>query len=208
MEKLLQEIKKLKKGSIGRIVAKRVGEFKRMGKKPGKEIFKELCFCLLTANYSAEGGIRIQKEIGDGFLRLGEKALAKKLKALGHRFPNTRAKFIAEARKNAGKMKKVVFSFGNGKEAREWLVKNVKGLGYKEASHFLRNVGFMDVAIVDFHIVDLLAKNRIIKKPKTMTKKKYLEIEKVLEKLAKKSGLEPGELDLYLWYMETGKVLK
>jgi len=41
-----------------------------------------------------------------------------------------------------------------------------------------------------------------------MTKKKYLEIEKVLEKLAKKSGLEPGELDLYLWYMETGKVLK
>jgi len=208
MEKLLQEIKKLKKGSIGRIVAKRVGEFKRMGKKPGKEIFKELCFCLLTANYSAEGGIRIQKEIGDGFLRLGEKALAKKLKALGHRFPNTRAKFIAEARKNAGKMKKVVFSFGNGKEAREWLVKNVKGLGYKEASHFLRNVGFMDVAVVDFHIVDLLAKNKIIKKPKTMTKKKYLEIEKVLEKLAKKSGLEPGELDLYLWYMETGKVLK
>jgi len=208
MEKLLQEIKKLKKGSIGRIVAKRVGEFKRMGKKPGKEIFKELCFCLLTANYSAKGGIRIQKEIGDGFLRLGEKALAKKLKALGHRFPNTRAKFIAEARKNAGKMKKVVFSFGNGKEAREWLVKNVKGLGYKEASHFLRNVGFMDVAVVDFHIVDLLAKNKIIKKPKTMTKKKYLEIEKVLEKLAKKSGLEPGELDLYLWYMETGEVLK
>lgn len=209
MEKLLREIKKLKRGRIGRVVAERADEFKRMGKKPCKEIFKELCFCLLTANYSAEGGIRIQRAIGDGFLKLKEKALAKKLKKLGHRFPNMRAKFIVEARKKCAKdIKRIVFSFGNGKEAREWLVKNVKGLGYKEASHFLRNVGFMDVAIVDFHIVDLLAKNKIIKKPKTMTKKKYLEIEKVLEKLAKKAGLELGELDLYLWYMETGKVLK
>ena len=120
-----------------------------------------------------------------------------------------RAKFIAEARKKCAKdIKKIVFSFENGKEAREWLVNNIKGLGYKEASHFLRNVGFMDVAIVDFHIVDLLAKNKIIKKPKTMTKKKYLEIEEVLEKLSKKLGLELGELDLYLWWMETGKALK
>ncbi|MGB9719692.1 MAG: N-glycosylase/DNA lyase [Candidatus Anstonellales archaeon] len=208
MKKLLKEIRKLKKSRIGTVIVKRVKEFKRLGKSSSREIFKEMCFCFLTANYSAEGGIRIQREIGNGFLTLKEKALVKKLKKLGHRFPNTRARFIAEARKYTGKIKKIVFSFENGKEAREWLVKNVKGLGYKEASHFLRNVGFMDLAIVDFHIVDLLAKNRIIKRPKAITRKKYLEIEKVLERLARNTGLELGELDLYLWYMETGKVLK
>lgn len=191
------------------MISARVKEFKKLGKKSSREIFKELCFCLLTANYSAEGGIRIQKKIGNGFLRLDEKALAKKLKKLGHRFPNARAEFIAEARrKYADRIKKIIFSFKNGKEAREWLVKNVKGLGYKEASHFLRNVGFMDVAIVDFHIIDLLVRNGVIDKPKTITKKKYFEIEKVLEKIADKTGLELGELDLYLWYMETGRILK
>ncbi|MEM2947973.1 MAG: N-glycosylase/DNA lyase [Candidatus Anstonellales archaeon] len=209
MKKILEKIKRLRKGRVKKLIDKRVKEFKRAGKSSKQRIFSELCFCILTANYSAEGGIRIQKEIGDGFLKMGEKALAKKLKKLGHRFPNTRAKFIVEARKKfAKKIKEIVFSFDDGREAREWLVKNVKGLGYKEASHFLRNVGFMDLGIVDFHIVDLLVKNRMIKKPKTITRKKYFEIEDVLKKLAERTGLEPGELDLYLWYIETGKVLK
>ena len=91
---------------------------------------------------------------------------------------------------------------------REWIVKNVRGLGYKEASHFLRNIGFDDYAIIDFHIVDILTDHKIIKKPKTLTKGKYLEIEDLLRNLANKTGLTLAELDLYLWYMETGKILK
>ena len=78
----------------------------------------------------------------------------------------------------------------------------------KEASHFLRNVGFEDYAIIDFHIIDILEKYGLIEKPKTMTKNKYLEIEDILKKLAKKVNLSLAELDLYLWYKETGKVLK
>ncbi len=38
--------------------------------------------------------------------------------------------------------------------------------------------------------------------------KKYLEIEKKLKKLAEQCSISLGELDLYLWYLETGKVLK
>ncbi|MDX1799069.1 MAG: N-glycosylase, partial [Candidatus Lokiarchaeia archaeon] len=91
---------------------------------------------------------------------------------------------------------------------REWIVKNVKGIGYKEASHFLRNIGYTEYAIVDFHIVDLLVKYNIIEKPKTMTKSKYLEIEKVLKSIGKELELNMAELDLYLWYLETGKILK
>ena len=96
----------------------------------------------------------------------------------------------------------------SNKSLREWLVKNIKGLGYKEASHFLRNIGFDDYAIIDFHIVDLLVKYNIIQKPKSLTKQKYLEIEEKLRKIAKKTNLTLAELDLYLWYMETGKILK
>ena len=100
---------------------------------------------------------------------------------------------------------------GTGKERREKLVKDIKGLGMKEASHFLRNIGFKDVAIVDFHIIDLLNREKLVnfdRKKGGLSKQKYLEIEKVLEDLGKKVGLDLAELDLYLWYMETGKVLK
>ncbi len=204
---LLERIEEIKP-KITPIVFSRMEEFKKLGKSSSEEIFKELCFCILTANYSAEGGIKIQKEIGDGFLTLSEKELARGLKELGHRFPNTRAKYIVEARKFAHNLKQILARFHDGKSARDWLVKNVKGLGMKEASHFLRNIGYNDVAIIDFHIIDLLVREGLIERPKTLTKKRYLEIEKLLESIARKLSLSLGELDLYLWYLETGKILK
>jgi len=98
---------------------------------------------------------------------------------------------------------------GNGgKNLREWIVKNIKGIGYKEASHFLRNIGYDEYAIVDFHIVDLLVKHDIVEKPKSMTKTKYLEIEEILKTIGNRVNLNMAELDLYLWYLETGKILK
>ena len=74
--------------------------------------------------------------------------------------------------------------------------------------NMLRNIGYKKLAIIDFHIIDILEKYGLIEKPKTMTKNKYLEIEDILKKLAKKVNLSLAELDLYLWYKETGKVLK
>ena len=98
--------------------------------------------------------------------------------------------------------------FPDKKALREWIINNVNGIGLKESSHFLRNIGFDEYAIIDFHIIDLLVKYDIITKPKTITKNKYLEIEKILGKIAKQTDLTLAELDLYLWYMETGKILK
>lgn len=198
----------IKNDAIKDLVDRRLAEFKRLGRKSDEDIFKELCFCLLTANYSAEGGIRIQQAIGDGFLSLPEKQLAVKLKKLGYRFPNVRASFIVQARKHASGLKKTLSSFSDESDARHWLAKNVKGLGYKEASHFLRNIGYDNLAIVDFHIVDYLQSFGLVDKPKTMTPKKYFEIEEVLKDVAAKSSMSLAELDLYMWYCETGKILK
>jgi N-glycosylase/DNA lyase len=198
----------LTNGEMRNVVDARIREFRELGRKDGKEIFKEMCFCILTANLSAQGGMRIQEVIGDGFLYMPENELAERLKTLGHRYPSARAKYIVEARKHAGSLKRIIENSRSGSEMREWLVRNVKGLGYKEASHFLRNIGYTDVAILDFHVIDILERCGAIKRPKTLTKNRYLEIERVLDGFAKKNGMNLAELDLYLWYVETGKVLK
>lgn len=195
-------------GDMKKVVDARISEFAELGRKDEKAIFSEMCFCILTANYSAEGGIRIQKALGNGFATLPEATLASRLKALGHRYPNARAKYIVEARKHLGSLKRIVSSASDDAGLREWLVTNVKGLGYKEASHFLRNIGFTDLAILDFHIIDILERCGAIQRPKTLTKNKYLEIERVLKGFAARIGVNLAELDLYLWYLETGKMLK
>ncbi len=203
---LIKEVKHLMNSPVKSVVDQRIKEF-REPKSPEK-IFSELCFCILTANFNAERCIRIQEEMGDGFLSMGKRELAKKLKEMGHRFPNKRAEYIVEARKKLPELINILNSEKNGFEIREWLVKNIKGLGYKEASHFLRNIGYSDLAILDFHILNLLEKYGIVKKPKTLTRRKYLEIERKLKSIVEKLDISLAELDLYLWYMETGKVLK
>jgi len=208
IKNLFDSVEKLKNSEVKKIVDTRIKEFEEIGKKSSNEIFKELCFCILTANFNAEKSIKIQKEIDCGFLTLNEPQLTKKLEELGHRYPNARAKYSIEARIYKDSLKDIIKSFNDKNELREWLVNNVKGIGYKEASHFLRNIGYTNFAILDFHIIDLLVKYNLIKKPKTLTKRKYFEIEDILKEIAKKLNLSLAELDLYLWYMETGKILK
>ena len=208
-ESLLDIVRSLAESHIGRKVKLRMEEFRRLGKLGSdKDLFIELCFCILTARSSAERCIRIQEEIDEGFLTMPEEILARELKRLGHPYPYIRARYIVEARRHLPKLRWLINSFDNSEEARRWLIENVKGLGYKEASHFLRNVGFKDVAIIDFHVLNLLARYGIIEKPRTLTPKKYRKIESILKNIASKLNIPLGELDLYLWYMETGKILK
>jgi len=106
-------------------------------------------------------------------------------------------------------IKEIIGRIGGAKQAREWLVKNVKGIGYKEASHFLRNVGFDNLAILDRHVLSVLHEYGLIDEvPRSLTCGRYLEIEEKLVELSEKLGLTLGELDLYLWYLKTGEVLK
>jgi len=208
VEELIRSIEELKRSHVRTLVKKRISEFKKLGEEESRELFKELCFCILCANFSAERSIKIQKEIDEGFLTLSESKLAEKLRETGHRFPRARAAYIISARKYSSCLKKIIGSSMDLKEIREWFVKNIRGVGLKEASHFLRNIGYTEFAILDFHVLDLLARYGIIEKPRTLTSKRYLQIEEKLREIAKRANLNMAELDLYLWYMETGKVLK
>ena len=93
-------------------------------------------------------------------------------------------------------------------ELRDWLVENIKGYGYKEASHFLRNIGLGEqLAILDVHILRELSENGLISKDEKMkglSPKLYLETEKTFVGLAKKLGLKPAELDIAVWLARSG----
>ncbi len=136
----LSQITNLRDSEINKVVNSRLKEFEN-----NKEWFSELCFCILTANSKAQTAINIQNEIGEkGFLGLSEKKLSSVIKKNKHRFHNNKAKYIVEARKFSD-IKNILKNLGEF-EAREFLVKNIKGLGYKESSHFLRNVGYKNLS--------------------------------------------------------------
>lgn len=182
----------------------RLQEFKALGQKSNNEWFSELCFCLLTANSKAITAIQIQKNVGEeGFFKKTEEELSFVIRKNKHRFHNKKSEFIILARKYRN-IKDLITPLPSSK-AREFLVKNIKGLGFKEASHFLRNVGRDDVAIIDRHILRFMnSENMISDIPKSITPKKYVEFEGML----KQFNVPLDLLDLVIWHQVTGVVLK
>jgi N-glycosylase/DNA lyase len=205
MKKLFDAIKNLKI-EIGKKVESKLKEFEKNFSLSAEQKFLELCFCILVANSSMGKTLQIWKKINAGFLNLPKHDLKERLKNFGYRFYNKRAEYIVETRKLIPEIEKILKN-KDEERIREWLVENVKGIGWKEASHFLRNLGFKNFAILDRHVLRILYENGIIKEiPKTLSKKKYLEIEKKLQDIAKTLNITPAELDLYLFYLDTKKI--
>ncbi|MCF7800054.1 N-glycosylase/DNA lyase [Candidatus Babeliales bacterium] len=208
MKKLLEKILKNLDQNLKDQIEAQLKYFNELNKSDNLTWFSELCFCLLTANSKAQTAINIQTEInGIGFVKKTQTEIAYTIKKHGHRFHNIKTKYIFLAREFIeikDIVKKIEKNIGIF-EARNFLVSNIKGLGYKESSHFLRNVGYHDFAIIDRHILRFLHQNNFIKEiPKTITSKKYLEFENIL----KKFEIPLDRLDLILWAHMTGKVLK
>lgn len=185
-------------------IAERLSEFAEVRRAHNEIWFSELCFCLLTANAQAQKAINIQKEIGPhGFINYSLEKITDIIYKHRHRFHNKKAEFIVSARAHSDI--KYQLCEMNTTEAREFLVTNIKGMGYKEASHFLRNVGYNDCAIIDRHILRFMLHNKLIDEiPKTITVKNYLAFEEIL----KKFGKPLDEVDLRIWCHMTGSVLK
>jgi N-glycosylase/DNA lyase len=102
-------------------------------------------------------------------------------------------------------------SFTDPLERRDWLARErrIKGLGYKEASHFLRNIGLPGYGILDKHILRSLAEVGVVESPQPpATRARYLETEERLRRFARDLRIDFDELDLVLWSMKTGEILK
>ncbi len=203
----MESLEQLINSPFRREVDQKIQEFQSYVRKEGEEIFFELCYCFLTANTSAELGIRMQKELGlKPFIEDSREILTAKLKGAHYRFYNTRGRFITENRWVIHELP-VLLNHPDPWVSREFLVENVRGIGYKEASHFLRNTGVFDFAILDKHIIRMLDRNFALS-GKPLSRKLYLKYERKFKKISESFGMKPGILDLYMWKMATGKLIK
>ena len=196
-------------------IKKRLNEFKEIFNQPDEVIFEELSFCILTANASAQMGINSVNAIRSVLFDGSAKKIMYKLKGK-HRFWRTRARYIFHTReylkdKFDFRLKGKILSLKERNVLRDFFAENrdIKGLGYKEASHFLRNIGFKGYAILDKHIINCLFELNLIREPiRPKNKKQYLEIENILKSFSHSIGIDMDELDLLFWSRKTGKILK
>ncbi|MBI2675825.1 MAG: N-glycosylase/DNA lyase [Candidatus Aenigmarchaeota archaeon] len=203
----LLDLYRLKKEDI----RAKLDSFRAFKSKTKDDIFLELCFCLLTPQSKALAADKAMKQlVQHGFPHNFDIRLSGKiLKNSGVRFHKNKSACLSLARDRHMK-NDLRFPIGQPIESREWLVDSIKGMGYKEASHFLRNIGYgEDLAILDRHILRNLEGLGVIEEsPKSMTRRKYMEIEGRMREFASRLGIGLAELDLLLWSKETGFIFK
>ena len=196
-------------------IEQRLRDFRNVYGESDEKIFEELCFCLMTPQTKAKSAAKDIDKLKEKNLLLTGSAEQLKPWMASIRFNNNKSQYIVEAREMFSengqvKIKEKLEQLGSPLAMREWLVKNVKGYGLKEASHFLRNIGFGDdIAILDRHILKHLVRNEVIPEtPKSLTEKKYLEIEEKMKRFASQAGIPMAHLDLVWWSEETGEIFK
>lgn len=197
-------------------IRRRLAEFEDIWKRGSDErLWEEMVFCFFTGGCSAKMGLRSIEAVRPLLQKGSYEELSRALSGV-HRYPFARAGYVVASREFLQdhcdmRLREKLESFSNDLERRDWLVreKRIKGLGYKEASHFLRNIGLKGYAILDKHILRSMAELEIISDPKPPnTRAKYLTIEEKLKKLAHLTGIDFDELDLVLWSLKTGEILK
>lgn len=190
-------------------IQKRLSKFAAV---PSSEYFYELLYCLMTPQTRAESADKVVEDLK----RLSfqnqtfnpEPLLRNKNNYI--RFHKTKSKHLLKVKEEFPAILSALLNGSSPPELREWLVKNVKGLGYKEATHFLRNIGKNGgLTILDRHILRNLKRYGALRAlPKSLSRKQYLSIEKRFVKFSQTIGIPIDELDLLFWSMETGAIRK
>ncbi len=198
----------------------RIKEFQELREAPEERLFRELVFVILTSQSSARSSWDAAEKLDQlELLREPERSeIAAVLEDHGIRYEERKASYIVENRKKlshptledpSGSLKlRERIDPEDLDSTREWLVENLKGIGWKGASHFLRNIGYGNsFAIISGHIVSQLSEAGIIEE-RPSNREQYLRAEKKLQDLSRELDIPVQELDLVLWSMETGEVFK
>lgn len=196
----------------------RLDEFQEIWREGSDEqLWEELVFCIFTAGASARMGFRAVQAIRPLLMDGKAEEMTRALRSAGaHRFPVERPGYIVVTRNylrahcDMG-LRAKLNSFADPLERRDWLAreKAIKGLGYKESSHFLRNIGLLGHAILDKHVMNCLFDLKVVAQSKPpATRAGYLATEARLRSFAREVRIDFDELDLVLWSMKTGEVLK
>jgi N-glycosylase/DNA lyase len=196
----------------------RLAEFRDVWERGSDErLWEELVYCIFTAGASARMGLRSVEAVRHLLACGSREEMTRAITEAGaHRYPAARPGYIVVTRdylrEDCGmRLRERLQSFADPLERRDWLARErrIKGLGYKEASHFLRNVGFRGYAILDKHILRSLAELGVVESPEPpASRARYLATEERLREFARRVRIDFDELDLVLWSMKTGEVLK
>lgn len=200
-------------------IEERLADFRRVGTMGSEEdLFYELVFCLLTPASRAHAAWNaVQRLRAKGILEPSGPCPLQDIADILNivRFKHTKARRVCDALRlfSSGRVFSVrarLHSYPGSQEKREWLVGNVNGLGYKEASHFLRNIGLSgDTAILDRHVLRNLANGGVIDGvPASLGRRRYLEIERSMVEFSLELNIPVSHLDFVLWYRETGEIFK
>lgn len=206
LERLRKEVENLR---LRALVLERVEEFKLNNIADEDVWFRELVLCVLTANSSFVSAYKVLGYVMEEFDK-GTYRFERVLEERGYRFYELKAKYLKNLVRYRGRVKSWIKPLADRSQAlaREVLANEIYGIGMKEASHFLRNVGYFDLAIVDKHVMRFSINSGLVRPFKTLTRSRYLEIERKLKELAHRLGMSVGILDLFIWHIETGTVLK
>jgi len=201
-----------------REIRARLREFNRVWQSGSdSRLWEEMVYCIFTAGASAKMGLIAVNAVRPLLENGNRPAITRALrKPPAYRFHNVRAAHLITTREYLRKnfsmrLRERLSSFQDPLERRDWLARTpgIKGLGYKEASHYLRNIGFKGYSILDKHIVRCLCELGVIDSPKPPTvRSRYLETEKRMREFAAAARIDFDELDLLLWSMKTGEILK
>jgi N-glycosylase/DNA lyase len=187
----------------------RLSEFQSI---PPSEYFYELTYCLLTPQSSAAHAEQAVAQLRDAGFRSQHINPEPILRRKEHyiRFHKTKTRHLLQMKKQFSDIAQKLSEPASASDLREWLVTHIIGLGYKEATHFLRNIGKNDgLAILDRHILRTLERLGIVDSiPNSISKKQYLEIEQRFKMFANDIGIVLDELDLVFWSMGTGEIRK
>lgn len=186
----------------------RLADFKAVNRG---EYFYELCYCICTPQSKASAATQVQRKLMDlDFFNTKfdpTEILLDKTHYI--RFHNQKAKRLLEAIDLFPIVTQILKESAPTKSKRLQLNSIIKGMGMKECSHYLRNIGEEGLAILDRHILKHLVIAGIYHEvPNISSINNYLKVEEQFLSFADSVQIPIDELDLLFWSFENGSILK
>lgn len=176
------------------------------------DIWSTLIFCILSSQVSSPAASKatsyVAKQVAGSSVHSKEDVYFAARRCLSdpevsYRFPERGANLLASAwtslRELDGPFDSYLGAFDSEFSARDDIVSRFAGLGMKQASMFLRDIGFSrDLAIIDVHVYRYLT--TFFDFPiGPLTRRRYLDAEIFLLDLAKRLGTDLLTLDCLIW---------
>ncbi len=207
------------------LIQQRLEQLRKGWEKSDEGVFAELCYGILLARADAAKTLPLVAELEQNRLLFeGSSEQIQEYLRQHHYALRNKSKYIIDCRskltdegvlriKSILETKFKTPSGWNIRDAREYLVSQLSGVGWKVASQFLRNVGIgldSGLALLDTHIQSELRKFNYITRiyRQALRKARYLEYELRMQEMAKESVIPVDDLDLLIWSNKTGLIIK